>query len=331
MCCLQQQFFFVFGILPVQAANLPLLDPNFSIVPTECQACPCGAGGLLQLIQNLMNASISLGVIVITLVIAYAGFLFIMSPTNPENRSKARGMIANALIGFIIVLSAWVIVDFIMKILYNDKGTFGPWNKILAVDNPTLCIAVQEASQISGLPGIFSLPINSVGIGGGASSGGGGTGGGAGGPPTPATRGICTPAGLQKYGWPVALAPKMSCVTKYENTSCNASAPSGTDIGADGRSVSIGLFQVNISANDLNSPACTALNGGQPLNCTNAFTGGAYTGSNHSTRVRDARLYDVCRAAASNPSCNTAEAIKIYQKQGIKAWGTAAQKNCDGV
>src|SRR3989344_9682890 len=91
---------FFICVTPASAANLPLFDPSFSIVPSECTVeCPCGAGAILQFIQNIMNAAISVGVIAFLFIIVYAGFLFISSPTNPEAHSKAKSMITNAAIG----------------------------------------------------------------------------------------------------------------------------------------------------------------------------------------------------------------------------------------
>lgn len=310
------------------ATNLPLFDANFAIVPEACRACPCGIGGVLQLIQNLMNAAISISVLAVVITIAYGGALLLTSATNAEAKSKAKSVIANAVIGLVIVLAGWLIVDFVMKALYNpDVGpssdnSFGPWNEILT--GGPICITATNQKPL--FSHIFDVNPPTQNPGDGAN--GGTTGDGTEGVPTPSTRGVCTPSGLQSAGWPANLATKMSCVTKYENASCNASAPSGTDIGADGKSVSIGLFQVNISAHDMNYPACIKLNGGQPLNCTQAFSGGAYTSKNHATRVKDARLYQTCRSAASNPACNTAAAIEIYNKQGIGAWGTRAQNAC---
>lgn len=163
------------------AANLPLLDPNFTIVPTECTAaCPCGIGAALQFIQNIMNVMISLAVLAMTIFIVWAGFLFVMSATNPESRSKARGMLINAFIGLFIVLSAWLIVDFIMKQLYDGGGKFGPWNKILSTSSGSLCIEKHDPVAITGLPAV--VPINIVngtsGNGGGTSGGGNPVGGG---------------------------------------------------------------------------------------------------------------------------------------------------------
>lgn len=154
------------------AANLPLLDPNFSIVPSECTAaCPCGIGAALQFVQNIMNVMISFAVLAMTLFIVWAGFLFVMSATNPESRSKARSMLINAFIGLFIVLAAWLIVDFIMKQLYDNGGKFGPWNKILSVSGDT-CIVAHTIKPISGLPSVVGTTVTGVtGVSGGSSGG----------------------------------------------------------------------------------------------------------------------------------------------------------------
>lgn len=153
------------------AANL-FLNGSTSIVPTECKACPCGVGGALQFIQNIMNVMISLAIIFMVFFIVWAGFLFVMSATNPESRSKARSMLINAFVGMVIVLAGWLIVDFVMKTLYGG-GTFGPWNKILQINDPDgSCIIAKTPQPIQGLPGVVGAVVNGGSTGG--SSGGGG-------------------------------------------------------------------------------------------------------------------------------------------------------------
>lgn len=106
--------------------------------------------------------------------IVWAGFLFIMSAANPESRSKARSMLINAVIGMFIVLAAWLIVDFVMKTLYDPSAKkFGPWNQILQVDGNT-CIDPQTVSPITGLPGVIGATVNN-GVQGIPGGGGGGS------------------------------------------------------------------------------------------------------------------------------------------------------------
>lgn len=122
-----------FSLVPAvtHAADFTL-SPSFHIIPEECH-CPQSApdfGCVLAVIQNVMNFAISIGFIIFIFVLSYAGFLFMTNPTNSHAREQGNHMITNAVVGLLIALSAWLIVDFVMKTLYN-QATFGPWNSIL--------------------------------------------------------------------------------------------------------------------------------------------------------------------------------------------------------
>lgn len=126
------------------------------IVPDICKACPCGFGGVLAIVQNVVNFMIAIGVIIATLIMVWGGILYILSPANPENRSTANKMLINAVVGLMITLSAWLIVDFVMKTLYG--GQFGPWNSILLTGEGAACIEVTNAPQPLFEGDIFAIP-----------------------------------------------------------------------------------------------------------------------------------------------------------------------------
>lgn len=217
--------FSLLTVLPVPAqaaANLPGLDPDFSIVPLECRACPCGYTGALQLIQNLMNAGIAIGVIAFVIVIAYAGIMFMVNPTNPEMRSKARGMLINVVVGMIILLTAWLVVDFIMKTLYKDSS-YGPWNRILSpAAAEAFCIQpMLYQPHIGGLTGGL---LNGI-VGGQGGTGTIGTGGGGGAGTVGTARGLCSEgntacsvSAIQALGLSTAQAQAMSCIAVTESS-----------------------------------------------------------------------------------------------------------------
>lgn len=127
---------------------IPLIaDAQFGpIVPEACRQCPCGYGGVLAIIQNLVNFAIGIAIVIATLILVWGGILYIMSPTNPESRSTANKMLINAVIGLLITLSAWLIVDFVMKTLYG--GQFGPWNTILLNGSGPSCVEARENESL---------------------------------------------------------------------------------------------------------------------------------------------------------------------------------------
>ncbi len=174
---------FVSAVVPVaHAADIPLLDSSFHIVPDAHDldaSCPVGAplsfGAVLEIIQRMMNAAISFGILIFVIIMTWGGFLMITSVTNPEARSTARGMLTNAAIGLLIVLSAWLIVDFVMKTLYSSTGedtagVFGPWNSIL--NGGKACVLATETKPLfSGPIQVSTLPDGTQSSGTSGSSG----------------------------------------------------------------------------------------------------------------------------------------------------------------
>lgn len=126
------------------------------IVPDICKACPCGFGGVLAIVQNVMNFLIAIGIIIATLIIVWGGILYVLSPANPENRSTANKMLINAVVGLLITLSAWLVVDFVMKTLYG--GQFGPWNSILITGEGAACIEPTNPPNSLFEGDIFAIP-----------------------------------------------------------------------------------------------------------------------------------------------------------------------------
>lgn len=133
------------------------------IVAEECH-CPGSApsyGCVLATVQNTINFGISLACILAALALAYAGLMWVVNSTNPEGRKQASGMLLNVFVGLVIVLSAWLIIDFVMKKLYaGEHGSkdFGPWNSILAGQAGDQCIVATTPSGGGILGGILGGP-----------------------------------------------------------------------------------------------------------------------------------------------------------------------------
>lgn len=58
------------------------------------------------------------------------------SAGNAGAVSQAKEMIVNTIVGFVILLAAWLIVDTIMKTFVNQAVLVGPWNQIQCVAQP---------------------------------------------------------------------------------------------------------------------------------------------------------------------------------------------------
>jgi hypothetical protein len=71
-------------------------------------------GDLYTIIGGVINAVLGiLGVLLFALLV-YAGFLWMTAGGNTEQVQKAKGLITNAVIGLIIIASAFAIADFVI-------------------------------------------------------------------------------------------------------------------------------------------------------------------------------------------------------------------------
>lgn len=65
--------------------------------------------------------------------IIWGGFLLMTAGGSPERVKRGRDAITAAVIGIVVALGAWLIIDTIVKMLTSGAGLpsdLGPWNKI---------------------------------------------------------------------------------------------------------------------------------------------------------------------------------------------------------
>ena len=123
-------------------AFLVLPDLSFAqepgLVPVECRndVRACNFCALLKMGENIVDLLFQLLVIVAVILIVVAGFKLVTSGGNPQALESAKSMLANVIIGFVIVMSAWLIVDTIFRMLAqeNEGINFKVWNEIQGVN-----------------------------------------------------------------------------------------------------------------------------------------------------------------------------------------------------
>jgi len=85
----------------------------------------CDFNDLMTLINNFINFLIfTLALPLAAIVFAWAGFLFMTSGGDSGKRTKAKGMLINVVIGLVIALAAWLIVQTILQSLGYDGPLF---------------------------------------------------------------------------------------------------------------------------------------------------------------------------------------------------------------
>ncbi len=311
---------------------------------------PCGAAGqescqlchTVPLLSNVMQWILTMLAVVAGMMLVYAGFVAVTSAGQTNGLEFVKRTLANIALGVLIALAAWLIVDTFLRGLLN-ADSYGIWNEIQCVAQPqpqryeasgrgnaTLtpyevptedlecdfltnnfnCSAQnQDCIARGGTPG---EPVNGVvrctfpprPIVGGTC--------------TPQADGPCSEAALRAAGFG-NLAPQAAQIVGIES-GCNPRAQSGSDTTTDGRSYSIGIWQINLAVHTL---SCN----GQNLNCPSAFVD---NGTRNNLNVREYRivneaLYQQCVTAAMNPQCNNAKGAELANASGdMGDWACSA-------
>ncbi len=125
--------YYLFFLVAFIVLLLPLTVYGQGIV--ECggvgqRSCEfCDFANMARAIFNFIIAAL---VIIAGIVLAVAGLFLVVSGGDNAYREQAKTLMVNTVVGLILVLTAWLLIDIIMKTLY-DESQFGPWNTIECV------------------------------------------------------------------------------------------------------------------------------------------------------------------------------------------------------
>ena len=312
---------FVFAIAAIFLPH-SVLAQNFLTDPIFPEECKCETqvnpadgtlietapdyGCILQLIQNVVNAAVGFGIIFCIMWIAFAGFSMMVTGSNSEALSQAKSRLLNAGIGLIVILSAWLVIDFVLKVVYDPTAAFdgkalGGWNAILTPTKESRCIqATEPTSIITGIIGIEERPA-----------------GPAGGPMTTpgqvnTAAGDCSPDKLAVDWGSTQRGNLFSCIANNESRCQNGAMNPNSSAGGRYQI----LMGVGLKGQTLNFPACVAIakaNGftGTTLDCAAHYPKGKSDGS---------VVAAACRKAQLDPTCNTQAAQFLYASDGVKHW-----------
>ncbi len=251
---------------------------QYMCIYDECTTC-----GLVTLAQNLIQLAVFMAVVIAAIMFAYAGALYLLSSANPGNISKAHHIFWDVLLGLVLVLAGWMIIDIIMKVLYGDgPQNWGPWNEVLCgltSDRDCRVVEKPRAGELGSPPLDDSTkPPDNIKYPGDR------------GCPAPNSGGCSVAALSGVFGGNAYMAAGIC----QGESGGNPNLGSKVDRCKDGNSFSWGLFQINLTVHDIG------------LGCTKAFcdpaTGTCYR--NYQCRVFDRTLFDKCVAKAKDPIFN---------------------------
>lgn len=131
--------FFLLALVVFYAAPAPVMASGFDTINLAAGLVPCEDGTkctachLIQLANNVINWLISILMVVFAILIMWAGFKLVTSGGNTSAKQDAKNTFTNAIIGLIIVLAAWILVDTMLRALLGNNGDiagYGPWSSI---------------------------------------------------------------------------------------------------------------------------------------------------------------------------------------------------------
>lgn len=104
------------------AALTPLVPCGPGTSKPSCQFCD-----LLTLIERIINFALyNIAIPLSVIFIVYGGFVIMTAGSSPERVKTGRSVIKAAVIGLLIALFAWMIVDTVLTVLAGEK--FSPWS-----------------------------------------------------------------------------------------------------------------------------------------------------------------------------------------------------------
>ncbi|MBY0538255.1 pilin [Patescibacteria group bacterium] len=208
---------------------LPMVSIAADLVPEcggegqpACQACYA-----VELVNNVVSWLVMILGVIAAILIVVAGARLVTSGGNASAKEQAKSSMTNLIIGYIIVLSAWLVMDYGLRALLVEGGDarFGVWNSISCVAQPvsnTVEVTQQQVSYIpidatiGNLPGWTFVGGGTPGGTGGGGSDSGQAGGGTQGTWTaPCTAVPAGPTGQTTY----------SCVTQQTQCTNNGGNP----------------------------------------------------------------------------------------------------------
>ncbi len=111
-------------ILPLVILNLviftPILAQSQGLV--GCDGPNCGINDFFRMIDNVIKELLKIGIAFIAIVISYAGWTYMTANGDSGKIKQANGMFTKAAIGFVIALSAFLIVKLLVSLTGAEGG-----------------------------------------------------------------------------------------------------------------------------------------------------------------------------------------------------------------
>lgn len=114
-------------------AVAPVVVPyvaHAQLITTFVNNCPadtgvrCSEGSIASIFRLIINWALAIAFIAAVVVLIYGGFLYITSAGNTDQATKGKTAIMNALVGVVIIVLSYIIVQIVYRFV-SGSGTTG--------------------------------------------------------------------------------------------------------------------------------------------------------------------------------------------------------------
>ena len=311
---------------------------------------PCQTCHVVSLVNNVVAWLVMILGTIAAILIIVAGVRLVTSGGNTSAMEQAKSSMTNLIIGYLIVLSAWLVLDYGLKALLIQDGanSFGVWNTISCVDQPdTKFNAVKQEDVVWLQPDVVLQNVQGW-IPAGGYGGAGGTG---------ISNAACTmlpgPPGVREYNCTTQISQcrdaggNPTVTPSGDRVNCPGISGGGTGTGGNLPqcnnsycSVSA-LMRAGMTSSQANVMSCIAMSESSgnpntpPYNVTNPGSNSSACGLFQVVRTTW-NLYNVggsCsdhRTSCQNAVCNTRVTVNILRRNGYNDW-TCKDCNSDAI
>jgi hypothetical protein len=117
--------FAVVSMVALSAVVLPH-RADAQLVNTFVNNCPadtgvrCSEGNIASIFRLIINWALAIAFIAAVIMLIYGGFLYITSAGNTDNATKGKTAIVNALIGIVIIVLSYIIVQIVYRFVAGN-------------------------------------------------------------------------------------------------------------------------------------------------------------------------------------------------------------------
>jgi len=117
----------VFPLITIQSSHAQLVDTFVNQCPADT-GVRCSEGSIAAIFKLIINWALAIAFIAAVIMLIVGGFRYITSAGNTDSATKGKNAIVNALIGIVIIVLSYIIVQIVYRFVAGTGtgGVLGP-------------------------------------------------------------------------------------------------------------------------------------------------------------------------------------------------------------